>query len=134
MYPRDEDGSGAGVGRNVLVLALYVLAPSEAAGAARVFVVAPDSSFGLGKANERAAVVVDLLERRGVRSEGRVGDSDPLQSIADGLETFPADEIVMAIPPRIPMRRADELLQAARRRFGLPVRRATAAEPLRHAA
>ena len=79
-------------------------------------------------------MVVDLVERRGARARGRVGDGDPLQAIADALAMFPADEIVIAIPPQIPRRRADELLQTACRRYPLPVRRATAAEPLPHAA
>ncbi len=145
MNARKEWASGARAERNVLVVALYVVAPSEVAGAARVLVVAPASNFGLDRwtsdedgarvqANERAAVVVDLLALRGTRVEGRVGDGDPLQAIADALATFPADEIAIAIPPQIPRRRADELLQGARRRFALPVRRATAAEPLPHAA
>jgi len=120
--------------RNVLVVALYVLTPSEAAGAARILVVAPAQDTVRVEANERAAVVVDLLKRRGADAEGRVGDGNPLQSIADALETFPADEIVIAIPPQIPRRRADELLEAVRHRFALPVRRATAAEPLPYAA
>jgi len=141
MNGREEDPAGAEVGRNVLLVALYVVSPSEVAGAGRVLVVAPASNFGPGplisahvQANERAAVVVDLLERRGARAEGRVGDADPLQAIADALATFPADEIVIAIPPQLPRHRADELLQAAGRRFGLPVRRATAADPLPRAA
>jgi len=134
MNVRREQGPGAGVGRNVLVVALYVLAPSEAEGAARVLVVAPLQDTARVRASERAAMVVDLLERRGARAEGRVGDSNPLQSIVDALETFAADEIVIAIPPHVPRRRADGLLEAARRRFALPVRRATAAEPLPYAA
>jgi hypothetical protein len=145
MNARKEWASGAGAGRNVLVVALYVVSPSEVAGAARVLVVAPASNFGLGRwmsdevgarvqANERAAAVADLLALRGTRAEGRVGDGDPLQAIADALATFPADEIVIAIPPQIRRRRADELLQGARCRFALSVRRATAAEPLPHTA
>lgn len=145
MNLQREYASRTEVGRNVLVVALYVVSPSEVAGAARVLVAAPASDFGLDRrmsdkgtayahANERAAVVVDLLERRGALAEGRVGDGDPLQTIADALATFPADEIVIAIPPQIPRRLADELLQEAHRRFALPVRRATAAEPLQRAA
>ena len=145
MNLRKEYAAGTGVGGNVLVVALYVVLPSEVAGAARVLVVAPASNFALGRrmsdedtaraqANERAAAVVDLLEGRGARAEGRIGDGDPLKTIAAALATFPADEIVIAIPPQIPRRRADELLQEAHRRFALPVRRATAAEPLQRAA
>ena len=145
MNGREEYAAGAEVGRNILLVALYVVSPSEAAGAGRVLVVAPASNFGPGRwlsdadtahvrANERAAVVVDLLERRGVHAEGRIGDGDPLHAIADALASFPADEIVIAIPPQLPRPLADELLQAARHRFGLSVRRATAAEPLPRAA
>ena len=47
------------------------------------------------KAAERVSAWVDRLQQTGARVQGRVGDADPLQAIADALPTFPADEIVI---------------------------------------
>ena len=61
--------------------------------------------------------------------QGRVGDADPLQAIADALPTFAADEIVIAAQSDRSTRLADELVSRARRRFGLPVGRAGQERP-----
>ena len=44
----------------------------------------------------RLRTLVDRLQPVAAHVEGRVGDADPLQAIADALATFPADEIVVA--------------------------------------
>ncbi len=53
--------------------------------------------------------------------EGRVGDADPLQAIADALPTFPADEIVISAQPESSIEHVEEFVFRARERFGLPV-------------
>ena len=53
--------------------------------------------------------------------EGRVGDADPLQAIADALTIFPADEIVFSARPERSTEQADDLVSRARERFALPV-------------
>jgi nucleotide-binding universal stress UspA family protein len=128
--------------RHVLVVALDAVMPAELPDA-DVLVVAPalnswlrhwlsDDDAARRRAQERAAAFVGLLERHSAHVEGRVGDADPLQAIADGLATFPADEIVIAAQRERSTRPADDLVSRARDRFALPVLRAE--EPLPHAA
>src|SRR5262245_51009569 len=125
-----------------LIIALDGAAPTEIP-QAEVLVVAPalnswlrhwvsDERSARRDAKQRAAALVERLERRGVHAEGRVGDADPLLAIADALVTFPADEIVIAAQPERPSRLADKLVSRARDRFALPVSRA--GEPLARAA
>ena len=102
------------------------LAPAE------VFVVAPalnswfrhwlsDEDPARRRADERLAAVVGQLQRTVVHVEGRVGDADPLQAIADALTIFPADEIVFSARPERSTEQADDLVSRARERFALPV-------------
>jgi nucleotide-binding universal stress UspA family protein len=127
---------------NVLIVALDAAIPPEVPDA-DVLVVAPalnswlrrwlsDEDAARRRAGERVAALVDRLQRRGVRAEGRIGDADPLLAIADALPTFAADEIVIAARPERSTRLVDELATRARGRFALPVLRA--GEPLARAA
>ena len=106
---------------NVLIIALDRFTPVQVANA-DVLVVAPalnsrlhrwlsDEDGARRKAAARVSAWVDRLQQTGARVEGRVGDADPLQAIADALPTFAADEIVI-VPPVRP-------LDAARRRARL---------------
>jgi hypothetical protein len=124
---------------NVLIVALGAVIPVEAP-EADVLVVAPalntrlrhwlsDEDAARRRAEERAAAFVNWLERNGVQAEGRVGDADPLQAIADALTTFPADEIVVAAQPESSSRLADELVSRASDRFALPIVHAGASFP-----
>jgi len=85
-----------------------------------------DEDAARRRAAERAAEIVDRLERTGAHAEGRVGDADPLLAIADALPTFPADEILIAARPEWSTPLADELVTRARNRFGLPTFRGEA--------
>jgi nucleotide-binding universal stress UspA family protein len=116
---------------NVLIVALDAAGPLDV-GDAEVLVVAPalnsrlrhwlsDDGAARRNAEERAAACVDRLERTGVHAQGRVGDADPLQAIADALPTFAADEIVIAAHPEQSHRLAEELASRARDCFALPV-------------
>jgi hypothetical protein len=127
--------AGAG-STSMLVVLLDALAPVEVADG-DVLVVAPalnsrlrhwlsDDDAARRRAQERAAVFVGRLERRGVRAEGRVGDADPLQAIADALRVFRADAIVIAAGSQRTRRLADELVVRARARFAVPTSRAGA--------
>jgi nucleotide-binding universal stress UspA family protein len=118
---------------NVLIVAIDVV-PADVQ-SAEVLVVAPalnswlrhwlsDEDAARQRAEERAAAFVDRLELNGVHAEARVGDADPLLAIADALQTFPADEIVIAAQPEGSSPSADELVSRARNRFALPVLRA----------
>ena len=116
---------------NVLVVAIDPVAPAAPA-RAEVFVVAPalnswfrhwlsDEDPARRRADERLAAVVGQLQRTAVHVEGRVGDADPLQAIADALTTFPADEIVISARPQRSTEQVDDLVSRARERFALPV-------------
>jgi nucleotide-binding universal stress UspA family protein len=125
---RRRAGSGE---MSVLIVALDAVTPAQVSDA-EVLVVAPalnswlrhwlsDEDAARRRAEERVVVWLDHLERSGVHAQGRVGDPDPLQAIADALPTFPADEIVIAGQSERSTRLADELVSRARNRFGLPV-------------
>ena len=114
----------------MLVVAIDPVVPAGLAHA-DVLVVAPalnswlrhwlsDEDPARRRAEERLAVVVGGLQRAVVHVEGRVGDADPLQAIADALPTFPADEIVVSARPERSIEHVDELVSRARERFALP--------------
>jgi len=119
---------------NVLIIALDRFTPVQVANA-DVLVVAPalnsrlhrwlsDEDGARNRAAARVSAWVDRLQQTGARVEGRVGDADPLQAIADALPTFAADEIVIVPQSDRSPRVTDELVSRARRRFGLPIGRA----------
>ncbi len=118
---------------NVLIVALDAVVPPRV-GDADVLVVAPamnsklrhwlsDEDAARRRAKALADALVELLERDGVRAEGRAGDFDPLLAIADALPTFPADEIVIAGRPSH-SNGLDQLVSRIRDRFALPIRAA----------
>jgi GABA permease len=128
--------------RNVLIIALDGVTPLEVPDA-EVLVVAPalnsrlrhwlsDDDAARRRAEERAAAWVDWLQQSGLHAQGRVGDFDPLQAIADVLPAFQPDEIVIAAQSEHSTRLADELVSRAGSRFALPIHRA--GEPLPRAA
>ena len=115
---------------NVLVVAIDPVVPADLAHA-EVLVVAPamnswlrhwlsDEDPARRRANERLAVVVGELQRVVVRVEGRIGDADPLQAIADALPTFPADELVISAGRERSAEDVADLVFRARERFALP--------------
>jgi hypothetical protein len=75
--------------------------------AVEVYVISPaishsrlDQELGnvdtaLPEAGERMVAVIQELNRAGFRAQGKIGDSDPLVAIDDGLAEFAADEIVV---------------------------------------
>jgi hypothetical protein len=73
-------------------------------------------------AEDRLAKCLGRLREAGLDARGSVGDSDPLQAIADALHFFPADEIVIATHP---VERSNwlerDLVERARSRYALPV-------------
>jgi hypothetical protein len=117
--------------RNVLVVALDAVTPTHLPGT-KVLVVAPALSSWLRcwlsdedparrRAEGRLAAVVGRLRRTVVHIEGRVGDADPLQAIADALATFPADEILISARPERSIEQVDDLVSRVRERFALTV-------------
>ncbi len=100
---------------------------------AEVLVVAPalntrlrhwtsDEDRARADAEARLRRCLALLQGDGVDADGVVGDADPLQAIADALHGFPADELVIAThPARSSHWLSRDVVDRARRRFGLPV-------------
>src|SRR4051812_33275672 len=73
-------------------------------------------------AEKRLAASLERLTAAGIRATGRIGDSDPLQAIADALSVFPADEIIVATHPEARSHwLARDLVGRARARFTQPV-------------
>ena len=101
----------------------------------------PDSDGARRDAEQRLARSLDRLRSAGIKARGQIGDSDPLQAIADALLVFAADEIVIAThPERRSEWLAGDLVARARVRFDAPVlhiivdleRQRTIAPPLDH--
>ena len=119
----------------MLVVAIDPVVPAGLAHA-EVLVVAPALNSWLRRwlsdedpARRRAEERVAACRRPSCNepestSEGRVGDADPLQAIADALPTFPADEIVIAAGSERSTQLVDDLVSRARERFALPIFRA----------
>jgi GABA permease len=73
-------------------------------------------------AEDRLAKCLGRLRGAGFDARGSVGDSDPLQAIADALHFFPADEIVIATHPEERSNWLErDLVERARSRYALPV-------------
>ena len=116
---------------NLLLVALDPAIPVDVPDA-EVLIVAPavnswlrhwlsDEDAARRQAEERVTAYVDQLEKDGVHAEGRVGDADPLQAIADALLTFRADEVLIAAGTGAAARAANGLATRARLRFSVPV-------------
>lgn len=81
-----------------------------------------DEGGGRRAATARVGACVDRLRAAGVRADARVGAADPLEAIADALQTFPADEVVIAtLPPGRSRWLAGEVVLRAAVHFGLPI-------------
>jgi GABA permease len=100
---------------------------------AEVFVVAPalnshlrhwtsDVDGAIAAARERLNRSLAALLASGVRADGDIGDSDPLQAIEDALRTFDPDEIIVSThPPGRSNWLERDVVGKARERFPLPI-------------
>jgi hypothetical protein len=105
----------------------------ETAENAEVLVVAPalnsrtrfwlsDPDGAIARADETQAETVERMEEEGVDAVGDTGESDPLLAIADALQTFPADHIVLFTHAGGERNWAEEgLVEEARERFDADV-------------
>ena len=106
---------------------------ARGSGSAEVHVVSPalnsrlrhwisDVDQARHAAEDRLAKCLGRLREAGLDARGSVGDSDPLQAIADALHFFPADEIVVATHPEECSNWLErDLVERARSRYALPV-------------
>jgi hypothetical protein len=77
-----------------------------------------DEDEARARADLRLAATLESLCAAGIEADGRVGDSDPLQAIADALVEFQPEEIVIATQSgQRPNWATRDLLGHARRRF-----------------
>jgi hypothetical protein len=128
--------------RRILVIANETVAGEELREAiehaasgydARVLVITPavntklrhwvsDEDAARAAARERLANSLARLAASGIDARGEVGDADPVQSIADGLRTFGADEVIISTHPE---GRSNWLVEGvvdtARERFAVPI-------------
>jgi hypothetical protein len=128
--------------RRILVIANETVAGTElheaiertAAGhRARVLVVTPalntklrhwasDEDKARAQAQRRLADSLAQLAESGIDARGEVGDADPVQSIADGLRTFGADEVIISTHPEGRSNWLERgVVDTARARFAVPI-------------
>ena len=106
---------------------------------AEVMVVAPalqrdalhfwlsDADEAIARAEEVGARTVDQLDSEGVPASGDTGESDPEEAIADALQSFAADRIVIFSHGGSEQRYREDLDPAGiEERFGIPVDHAPA--------
>lgn len=106
---------------------------AHAAAGAEVQVVAPVLSSPLHQwtsdeaedrrlAEARLEESIGCLRGHGLHVRGTLGDTDPVQAIADTLFEFPADEIVICLEePERPHWMRKGVVERARERFEVPV-------------
>ena len=105
---------------------------------AEVLVVAPalqesrvkfwlsDADDAIARAETVRRRSLERLGQEGISASGDTGESDPLEAIADALNTFQADRIVLFVHPDSGKRYREDLDAAEiEERFGIPVDRAT---------
>jgi hypothetical protein len=125
------------MGRKILALvsepvsgeALKNAVGQEPAETAEVLVVAPalnsrtrfwlsDVDGAIERAEETQVETVERMEEEGVDAVGDTGESDPLLAVADALQTFPADQIVVFTHPGGQANWAEDgLVDEIRKRF-----------------
>jgi hypothetical protein len=79
-------------------------------------------------AEETMLITVGLLRQSGIRATGTVGSDKPLESMTDALATFPATDVLLALPPEEDSYWLErDLLAKARALTDLPVTQAIVA-------
>jgi hypothetical protein len=83
-----------------------------------------DDEFNEAQDAERSMLTsVGLLRQRGVSATGSLGSDKPLESMTDALSFFPANDVLLAIPPDGESYWLErDLLQKARGLTAVPVR------------
>ena len=75
-----------------------------------------------GGAQQRLADSLARLAHAGIDARGEVGDADPVQSIADALRTFGADEVIISTHPEGRSNWLERgVVDTARERFAVPI-------------
>ncbi len=113
-------------------LEALVIAPAHGRAVATQWYV--DEDAARADATYRLRRCVACLNGEGIRVQGQLGDSDPVQAIVDALREFPADEILIVTAPQRPSRwLRQNVIDRAQRTFPQPVKH-IAMSPARSAA
>ena len=81
-----------------------------------------DEDRARAAARERLANSLAQLAESGIDARGEVGDADPVQSIADALRTFGADEVIISTHPEGRSNWLERgVIDTARERFAVPI-------------
>jgi GABA permease len=81
-----------------------------------------DEDGARAAAQLRLADSLAQLAASGIDARGEVGDADPLQTIADGLRTFGADEVIISTHPEGRSNWLERgVVDTARERFAVPI-------------
>jgi GABA permease len=81
-----------------------------------------DEDGARAAAQLRLADSLAQLAASGIDARGEVGDADPVQSIADGLRTFGADEVIISTHPEGRSNWLERgVVDTARARFAVPI-------------
>lgn len=97
----------------------FVIAPAHGTTATQWYV---DEDAARADATHRLRTCVDCLARDGIRVGGGLSDPDPIHGIADALNEFPADEILLVSAPQRPSRwLRPNVVERARRTFRQPL-------------
>lgn len=81
-----------------------------------------DVDDAIDQASERLEILLSMLADAGIRARGVIGDSDPVQAIADALAGYPADRLLISThPPSHSNWLERDLIRRAEERFDVPV-------------
>lgn len=98
---------------------VFVIAPAHGSTATQWYV---DEDAARADATHRLRTCLDCLARDGIRVGGGLSDPDPIHGIADALNEFPADEILLVTAPQRPSRwLRPNVVERARHTFRQPL-------------
>jgi hypothetical protein len=99
---------------------VLVIAPALHRSALRFWM--SDADDAIARAQKVQQESVDHLDGAGVTASGDTGESEPMAAIADSLQGFPADRVVLFIHPESERSYRENVTAAEiTERFGLPV-------------
>jgi hypothetical protein len=97
----------------------FVISPAHGSAVPQWYV---DEDAARAEAARRLRACVACLAAAGIRADGRLSDPDPVQAIADALDVFPADEILVITAPQPPSSWFHQnVIDRARRSFPQPI-------------
>lgn len=96
-----------------------VLAPAQRTAATQWYV---DEDAARADATHRLRTCIACLARDGIRASGELSDPDPVRAIADALDEFRADEILLVTAPQRPSRwLRQNVIDRSREAFEQPI-------------